>query len=275
MRFVELELESSRVLDFARPPLRGVYAVALPDPDHLVACDRPDGATPRLTCVTGKEAREIRLDAPGFLPRLLVDAPDARVLAIGRGENGGVLFDVDGRVARRFNFGEGVIDATYDQDGNIVVLRAQPPLLDRFGPDGDLVEGDPQIEDIQEHTSQREGSMLVIQRDGTLWLNLAEKYDARGELLGAIDPAEVFGPGRVAADLFGWDGILVLNEAGRLAALFTAQRRRTVRLPDEAIRSGLGRGLSAAKDVFVTREERMWLLDTEGMKLLVFRILSE
>lgn len=274
MRYVELELECAQALNAVLPPLRDVLALARPDDEHVIICDRPDGATPRLSCVASGGAREIRLDAPGFLPRLLVDTDDARVLAIGRGENSGVLFDPTGRVLRRYNLGEGIVDATFDADGNIVVLRGQPPLLDRYGPDGDLVDDDAQLLRIQELTTQHEGSMLLIQRDGTLWLNLAERYDADGELIDAIEPAEVFSAGHVAADLLGWDGIVVLNEEGRVVAA-TAGGRRAVRVPEADVQRELGRGLSAAHDLLVTREERLWVLDTAGLKLLTFRILSE
>jgi len=278
VRYIELELEETRPLEGVEPPLANVCAVACPDDRFVVLCDRPDGATPRLTRWSRGGPHELTLlDAPGFIPRILVDSEDAgRVLAVGRGENSGVLFDIiEGRVASRFNLGEGVVDATYDNEGNIVVLRAAPPLLDRYGPEGDLVERDRQIQRICEQTRVTEGTMLLIQRDGSVWLNLCEKFNADGELVGAIDPADVFGTGHVTADLIGWDGIVVLNEAGKLYVVERAGTRRAARLPAPDIERALGRPLTARLDLIVTRDEMLCVLATDVPRLLRFRILSE
>ncbi|MBI2932650.1 MAG: hypothetical protein HYY16_13460 [Planctomycetes bacterium] len=275
MRYIELELEAVGRLARVQPSLGTVLALAGPDETRLVVCDRPGDGGSRLTCFDADGSREIRLDVPGFRVRLLADADGGQMLAIGEGEEDGILFDATGRVLRRYGFGGGIVDACYDPDGNIVVLRSRPPLLDRYGPDGDRVEADPQLERIHESTAQHEGTMLVIQRDGTVWLNLAEAFDVKGGIVCSLDAERAFGAGRVCADLVGWDGILVLTEAGRLHALNSKGVRRTARLPDEAIRAHLGRGMSAVRDVFVTRDEKLRLVDTVGGAVLSFRILSE
>jgi hypothetical protein len=275
MRFIELELEEVRELGEVTPPLRAPGAMACPQDGTIFVCDQPGDGPPRLLRWTRGRPSEVSLDAPGFLPRFLVDAGDERVLAVGRGENSGVLFDLRGRVVQRYNLGEGIADATYDPDGNIVVLRGGRPLLDRYGPDGDLSEGDPQLERIAEQTSVESGDMLLIQRDAGLWLNLEELYDGEGEEVRRLDAEDVFGAGWVSADLLGDDGVIALTEDGRLVAVAARSAPREVRLPEDDLRRELGRGPSAATDLLVTRGERLLLLDPSQARLLAFRILSE
>ncbi len=267
MRYVEIELESARKL----PLGIAVSAIAMPAPDTLIVCS---GEPPRLLSLQGDRVRELNLDAPGFIPRFLVDADGGRVLAIGDGENSGVLFDATGALARRYNLGEGIVDAAYDPDGNIVVLRGAAPLLDRYGPDGDLVdsEQDAQIRNVHAQTQEEGGSMLLIGRDGSLWLNLREVFDTDGDVLARWREVP---EGRIAADLFGWDGVVILSESGVLQALTSKGEGREVRVPSAQIEKELGRGPSAASDIILTREERLFLIDTDGQRLLEFRILSE
>ncbi len=265
MRYIEIELESVQPL----PALGEVSAAALPETGRIVACG---GEPARIWFVSEGQARALELDAPGFVPRFLVDAGEGRVLAVGDGENSGVLIDSRGRLQSRLNLGEGIVDACIDADGNILVLRGAAPLLDRYGPDGDLVEDDPQLARIQEETRQEDGEMLLVSRDAALWLNLAEIYDREGAPLGVVDPPM---EGRVAADLLGWDGIVTLDEEGTVRAMTSRGDRRKVRCPSEQVAAALGRPMSARTDVIVTREDHLWLLDARGGKLLAFRILSE
>lgn len=275
MRFIELELEEVRDLGAVTPRLRVASAMACPDDDTLFVCDEPEEGRPRLLRWSRGRASEVRLDAPGFLPRFLVDAGDGCMLAIGRGENSGVLFDPRGRVMRRYNLGEGIVDASYDPDGNIVVLRAARPLLDRYGPDGDLSEDDEVLGRIQDASQIESGDLLLIQRDGTLWINLEEQYDAEGELVRRLDAEDEFGAGWISADLLGDHGIIALTESGRMIALSGQEAPRAVRIPDADVRREMNRDLTAASDLLVTRGERLWLLDPAGGRLLAFRILSE
>jgi len=268
VRFIELELEASTDL----PPSRDIQSMASPG-GRLVLLDRPDGAMPRLRRFDGAWS-DIALE--GFLPRMLADSPDGGILAIGTGDNhSGALYGPSGGIVRRFRFGDGVTDVSFDPDGNIFVLRREAPLLLRFDPQGDRVLDDPAVEDIHDATQQKEGWMLLVQNDGAIWLNLSEKYDSDGKRLFSIDPAELFGPGRVAADVLGWDAILVLNETGAFTAVRKDGRHRSVRLPEAAIRRELGRPLTASFDLFTTKEERLTLVATDRNKALTFRILSE
>jgi len=281
MRFLELDFESARTLEGADPPLQGLFSVASPTDDDLWTADRPDGAKVRiLRWRTGAPPAEVTPGPANFFPRILADDGQGRVLIVGAGgpENA-AMFEADGREARRFSLGEEIADLSFDPDGNLVVLRqarrGRRALLDRYGEEGDRVVRDPQIERIAGHTHLDRGAMLLIQRDGTLWMNLCEKYTADGELLDAIDPATTFGPGRVSADLLGWDGILVLSEKGVLTALLPRGVRRAVRVPEKIVQQHLGRGLNAALDLLVTRGEWMDVVATEQARRLRFRILSE
>jgi hypothetical protein len=264
MRFIELDFEGSHALSGEVPEIR---AVAVPDERTLVLCS---AHPPYLWSATPAGTRPMDLDAPGFVPRLLVDADEGRVLAIGDGENSGVLLQPDGRVLRRFNLGEGIRDAALDPDGNIVVLRRAAPLLDRYGPEGDLEEDDPQLTHVHEQTVEEEGRMLLIARDGSLWLNLREVYNVDGEVLLRWRDVP---SGRVSADLFGWSGTLVLDEDGALVVRTSEGESRHVAAgPVEA---ALGRGATALRDVIITRDDRLWLVDTAGRRILSFRVMSE
>lgn len=281
MRFLELELDSDRALEGIDPPLKDVLAAAAPTEDDLFLLDRPDGAVTRLTRVRGESAPEaVGLPTSRFFPRLLADDGEGSVLAVGVGApHNALLLDAEGRERGRYDLGEEIADVAYDPDGNLVVLRmtrkGRRTLMDRYGPDGDRVVRDDQIERIAGHTEQTRGTMILVQRDGTVWLNLAEKYTVDGELLDAINPAEVFGPGRVSADLLGWDGIVVLTEKGRVAALLPKGQRRPIRIPEALVRSHLGRRLSAATDFLLTREDRLSVVTTDVPRVLRFRVLSE
>ena len=270
MRFLELELE--RVDDLSPLHLRDIQSLCAPTDALTVILDRPDGARPRLTRVEG--GGEIELG--GFMPRLLADSPDGAILGVGAGGDfNGLLISATGEHISRYRFGDGVADLGFDPDGNIFVLRPTPPLLMRFGPEGDRVLDDPAVEDIHDASQQRDGWMLLIQNDGAIWINLSEKFDRDGKLLATIDPATTFGTGRVAADLIGWDGIVVLNARGEMTAVRAEGRTRPVRLPDGAIEKALGRKLTAERDLFITKGEKLILLATDRSALLRFRILSE
>jgi hypothetical protein len=270
VRFLELELE--RADDLSALRLRDVLSFCAPTDAMTVVLDRPEGSAPRLTRLEDR----VTIPLEGFHPRLLADTPDGDILAIGTApDHNGILFTPEGRVLHRYRFGDGIADIGYDPDGNIVVLRPVPPLLFRFGPDGERVLDDPAVEDIHDVTQQRDGFMLLIQNDGAVWLNLEEKYDHDGKLVATLDPAALFGAGRVGADLIGWEAIVVLNARGEMTALYGAGARRSVKLPDAAIRKALGRPLSADLDLFVTKGEKLILLATDRSMLLRFRILSE
>jgi len=270
VRFLELELE--RVDDLSPLHPRDVQSLCAPSDSITVLLDRPDGARPRLQRI--EDGGEI--DLGGFVPRLLADSPDGAILAIGAGGDfNGLLLSTSGEQVSRYRFGDGIADLGFDPDGNIFVLRPTPPLLMRFGPEGDRVLDDPAVEDLHDATHQRDGWMLLIQNDGAIWLNLSEKFDHDGRLLAAVDPAALFGAGRVAADLIGWDGIVVLNARGEMTAVRGAGQTRAVRLPDGAIKKALGRTLTAELDLFVTKGEKLLLMATDRNALLRFRILSE
>ena len=194
-------------------------------------------------------------------------------------EHNAVLMDLNGREIRRLDLGPGISDVCYDPDGNIVVLRAMrrapKSILDRYGPEGDHVVRDESIRRIMDHTTRTSGRMLLVQRDGTLWLDLAEKYDVDGALLDVIEPAELFGPGRISADRFGWDGVVVLSERGVLMALLPLGRKRVFRIPEPAVKQALGRPLSADYDLIATRDEHLVVLATDHPTLVGFRMLSE
>lgn len=280
MRYLELELEGMEILSGVQPPLQGVSSAALLEGGELVVLDRLEGTVPRILVVkfvTGRVAkiRPVAFD-PAFAPRIVMEVDEGRGVAIGAGPGfNGILFDAEGRVVRRYDFGAGVADAATDPDGNIVVARSEPPLLDRYGLEGDCEEEDPSLGAIIGHTEQKSGSILMIQRDGALWLNLSEKYDADGALLDTLDPAALFGAGRVCGDRLGWDGIVVLSQDGRLTAMLPRGERRPVRVPSDQVRQVLGRGLTAATDLLMTRGETLYIFDTAGLRLLTFRILSE
>jgi hypothetical protein len=208
---------------------------------------------------------------------MVAEDGEGNVLVVGTGAAS--LLATDGRVIRPLELGAGIADVCYDPDGNLVVLRSvrrgQKSLLDRYGPEGDRVEKDETLARIMDHTTRTSGRMLLIQRDGTLWLDLAEKYDVDGALLDVIEPAEILGPGRIAADRFGWDGVVVLSERGVLMALLPQGRKRLFKIPEAAVRAALGRALSAEHDLIATRDEHLVVLATDHPTLLTFRMLSE
>lgn len=281
MRFLELELESARALEGVDPPLRDILGAAAPTDDDLFLLDRPDGSSTRLVRIrSAGPPVPVPLPVPRFFPRLLADDGEGNVLAVGVGApHNAALLDVEGREVRRYDLGEEIADVAYDPDGNLVVLRMtrknRRTLMDRYGPEGDRVVRDEQIERIAGHTEQMRGTVLVVQRDGSVWLNLAEKYTVDGELLDAINPAEVFGAGRVSADVLGWDGIVVLTEKGRIAALLPKGERRSVRVPEALVAARVGRPLSAATDFVLTREDHLTVVTTDVPRALRFRVLSE
>ncbi len=270
VRFLELEFLESK--DLGALKAAGIASFCTPRPDRIFLLDRKPDGQPRLLRFDG-EWSPVPLE--GFHARLLVDADAGDVLVLGKGtHHNAVLLDPQGRLKRTYLFGDGVADLTFDPDGNILVLRQQPPLLMRFGPDGDRVLSDPPVEAILEATREKDAVMLLVQNDGSIWLNLAEKYDAEGKALLTLDAAAVFGAGRVSADLLGWDGIVVLGESGALTAV-RGSHLRPVRLPDAVIRKVLGRPLTASLDLFTTKDEQLTLLATDRSLLLRFRILSE
>jgi hypothetical protein len=278
VRYLELELEYVRPLTGSSPPVRDPLSFALPADRVAVVCDRPESALFRLVRIGESEA--ILPHPANFHPRLVADDGEGNLLVVGAGPgHNAVLLGPDGGEVRRFDLGPGVSDVCYDPDGNLVVLRAMrrgpKSILDRFGPEGDRVEKDESIRRIMDHTSRTSGRMLLIQRDGTVWLDLAEKYDVDGALLDVIEPAEVFGPGRISADRFGWDGVVVLSERGALTALLPHGRKREFRIPEKAVTETLGRPLSAEHDLIATREEHLVVLATDHPTLLGFRMLWE
>jgi len=279
VRYLELELEYARPLAGSSPPVRDPLSFALPADRIAVVCDRPEAVTFRLVRVDGGET--VLPHPPDLHPRLVAEDGEGKLLVVGAGSgDNAALLALDGRVIRRFDLGPGISDVCYDADGNIVVLRAirrgpKSPLMDRYGPEGDRVDGDESIRRIMDHTSRTSGRMLLIQRDGTVWLDMAEKYDVDGALLDVIEPAEIFGPGRISADRFGWDGVVVLSERGVLTALLPSGRKRIFRIPEAAVRDALGRPLSADHDLIATREEHLVVLATDHPTLLGFRMLSE
>ncbi len=278
VRYLELELESVRPLAGSSPPVRDPLSFALPADRAAVVCDRPEPGAFRLVRVGDEETV---LPHPADLhPRLVAEDGEGNLLVVGAAPGyNAALLALDGREIRRLDLGPGVSDVCYDPDGNIVVLRAMRraprSLLDRFGPEGDHVEKDEAIGRIMDHTTRTSGRMVLIQRDGTLWIDLAEKYDVDGALLDVIEPAEVFGSGRISADRFGWDGVVVLSERGVLTALLPHGRKRLFRIPEPAVREALGRPLSAEHDLIATREEQLVVLATDHPTLLSFRMLSE
>ena len=278
VRYLELELESYLPLGGIDPPVRHPLSFALPADGEVFLCDRPEGGSVRLVRVR-QGPEEVSL--PGdFHPRLVADDDEGRVLVAGLGrEHNALLLTTEGEVVRRYQLGDGIADLCYDQDGNLLVLRsirrAGRPLLDRYGPEGDHVDKDEQIQRIMGHTSRAAGRMLVVQRDGTLWLDLAEKYDVDGALLDVVEPAEIFGPGRITADRFGWDGIVAMSERGTLTAMLPLGRRRSFRLPEEAVKAALGRPLSAEHDLLATRGERLVVVASDRPAVATFRMLSE
>lgn len=278
VRYLELELESVRPLHGPGSTLRDPVSFALPTDDAVVICDRPSEGGFRLVRVAEEE---VLLPHPsGLHPRLVAEDGDGRILAVGTGSGfNAALLALDGRELRRYDLGEGIADVCYDPDGNILVLRSirrgPRPLLDRYGPEGDHVERDEQIRRIMDHTTRTTGRMLLVQSDGTVWLDLSEKYDVDGALLDVIEPAEVFGPGRVTADRFGWDGVAVLGERGNMTAFLPLGRRRVFRIPGAAVLEAIGRPLSAGTDLLATRGEKLAILATDRPALLTFRMLSE
>jgi len=278
VRYLELELESVRPLAGSSPPVRDPISFALPSDRVAVVCDRPESGAFRLVRI---DDGETVLPHPADLhPRLVAEDGEGNLLVVGAGPGyNAVLLSLDGREIRRFDLGPGISDVCYDPDGNLVVLRAirrgPRSILDRYGPEGDRVEKDESIRRIMDHTSRTSGRVLLIQRDGTLWLDVAEKYDVDGALLDVIEPAEMFGPGRIAADRFGWDGIVVLSERGVLTALLPLGRKRIFRIPEAAVRTALGRPLTAEHDLIATRDEKLVVLATDHPALLSFRMLSE
>jgi hypothetical protein len=86
---------------------------------------------------------------------------------------------------------------------------------------------------------------------------------------------ELFGPGRITADRFGWDGVVVLSERGALTVLLPHGRKRICRIPEAAVLEALGRPLSASHDLIATRDEHLVVLATDHPTLLGFRMLWE
>ena len=260
------------------PPIHDPLSFALPADRAAVVCDRPESGAFRLVKIAEQES--VLPHPEAFHPRLVADDGEGNVLVVGTGpSHNAVLLGLDGRVIREMSLGTGISDVCYDPDGNIVVLRAMrrgpKGLMDRYGPEGDRVERDEAIRRILDHTTRTSGRMLLIQRDGTIWIDLSEKYDVDGALLDVIEPAELFGAGRISADRFGWDGVVVLSERGVLMALLPLGRKRVFRLPEKAIKDALGRPLSAEHDLIATRDEHLVVLATDHPTLLGFRILSE
>ena len=278
VRYLELELESVRPLTGSSPLVRDPISFALPSDGVVVVCDRPESGVFRLVKIAASESG---LQHPSDLhPRLVAEDGEGNLLVVGTGPGyNAALLGLDGKELHRFDLGPGISDVCYDPDGNIVVLRAMrrgpKSILDRYGPEGDRVEKDESIRRIMDHTTRNSGRVLLIQRDGTLWLDLAEKYDVDGALLDVIEPAELFGPGRIAADRFGWDGVVVLSERGVLTALLPHGRKRVFRIPESAVTESLGRPLTADLDLIATRDEKLVVLATDHPKLLTFRMLSE
>lgn len=278
VRYLELELEYVRRLAGSSPPVLDPLSFALTADRTAVLCDRPESGVFRLVKVGEKES--VLPHPAHFHPRLVADDGEGNVLAVGTGpSHNAALLALDGREIRKLDLGPGISDVCYDPDGNLMVLRAMRrgprSLLDRYGPEGDRVERDEAIRRIMDHTTRTSGRMLLIQSDGTLWLDMAEKYDVDGALLDVIEPAELFGTGRISADKFGWDGVVVLSDRGVLTALLPHGRKRLFRVPEQTVKDALGRSLTAELDLIATREEHLVVLATDHPTLLGFRMLSE
>ena len=278
VRYLELELEYVRPLAGSSPPIRDPISFALPADRVAVVCDRPESGVFRLVRVGDSET--VLPHPANFHPRMVAEDGEGNLLVIGTGpSHNAALLSLEGVEIRKFDLGAGISDVCYDPDGNFVVLRAMrrapQSILDRYGPEGDRVEKDEAVRRIMDHTTRTSGRMLLIQRDGTLWLDMAEKYDVDGALLDVIEPVEVFGPGRISADRFGWDGVVVLSERGVLTALLPHGRKRLFRVPEAAVLESLGRPLSAAHDLIATRDEHLVVLATDHPTLLGFRMLWE
>jgi hypothetical protein len=278
VRYLELELEYIRPLTGSAPPIHDPLSFALPADRTAVICDRPESGVFRLVKVG--ETETVLPHPESFHPRLVADDGEGNVLVVGTGPaHNAVLLGLDGRVIRTMDLGAGISDLCYDPDGNIVVLRAMrrgpKGLMDRYGPEGDRSERDEALRRVLDHTTRTSGRMLLIQRDGTLWIDLSEKYDVDGALLDVIEPAELFGAGRISTDRFGWDGVVVLSGRGVLMALLPLGKKRLFRLPEKAIQDALGRPLTAEVDLIATRDEHLVVLATDRPTLLGFRMLWE
>lgn len=259
MHYLGLEILETRKLEPAIPDLIGL---ATPAADLVFLCS-PRGLH--------RGGEPVALP-PGFGPKLLVECPEREILVIdARGDS--IALGHDGAIRRRFSLGEGIADAATDEFG-IFVLRTSG-RLEKFAFDGKPLPDDPQVKRINATSQGREGVMLLVPYDGSVWLNLEEHFDEAGEPTFRLDAAGILGEGMVAADLLGDDAIVALAESGRIFAIDVRGSACEARFDREILRARLGREFNAARDCLATRGDLLTVLSTDVGALTTCRTFME
>lgn len=208
----------------------------------------------------------------GFEPCLLVDCPRQELLVVDPlGDT--LALGLDGSVRRRIALGSEIADAAADDFGVFVLRRSGH--LDKFDFEGRQLVDDPQVRRVNAASQSREGILLLVPYDGSVWLNLEEHFDDEGEPGLRVDPAALFGAGRVSGDLLGDDGVIVLTEEGRIVALDVRGRTCEAKTDRKRVRKALGRDLTASADCLATRGDRLTVLSTDKGAITTFGVYAE
>jgi hypothetical protein len=280
MHYLWLELEDSVPLV---PPISNLQGFATPAPGTVFLFNR----TGLFRADAQGKTSPVELPQP-FEPHLLVEAPRDEVLLIDTLGDCLVL-DHEAHVKRRLSLGSNIADAATDEFG-ILVLRGTG-ALDKFSYDGSHIPDDEQVRRVNAVVQSREGTILLVPYDGSIWINLEDHFDDAGEPRLRLDPVRLFGEGRVSADLLAEEDLIVLTEAGKIVAVDDEGRAYPARYDAKKVEQVLGRKLSAATDCIATRIEfhsveevpilrsvrAMWLsvLATNRNRLLRFQIYTE
>lgn len=264
MHYLWLEFEAAVTLT---PPIAELQGFGTPSPDACFLYNRA-----ALYRADAKGATSpVELPGP-FEPQLLVEAPRHEMLLIDALGDCLVLGQ-DGGLRRRLSLGTGIADAATDEFG-ILVLR-NSGSLDKFSFDGAPMVDDEQVRRVNAVCQAREGSLLLVPYDGSIWINLEDHFDDAGEPRTRLDPVRLFGEGRVAADLLAHDDLIVLTESGRILAVDDEGRTYPARFDAAAVEKALGRRLSASTDCLSTRGTALSVLATDKNALLRFQVYAE
>lgn len=280
MHYLWLELDSSMSLE---PPIPALQGFATPTPDLAFLYNRTG------LYRSDAEGRTSPVPLPGpFEPHLLIEAPRGELLLIdSMGDC--LVIGHDASVRRRLSLGSGIADAATDEFG-ILILR-QSGTLDKFSFEGEPIVDDDQVRRVNAVCTSREGTILLVPYDGSIWVNLEDHFDDAGEPRLRLDPVRLFGEGRVSADLLAQEDLVVLTEKGRILAIDDQGHAQSARYDAKAVQAVLGRPLSAATDCIATRIDfhsvedvsvlrsirGMWLsiLATDRNRILRFQIYTE
>jgi|GEM_PF-5649992 len=264
MHYVGLEYLGTRRFRTSIPDLRGL-AVPAHDVSFLAA------AHGLYRFERAGEPVPVALPE-SFHPRLLIEAPRQEVFVVDEwGDT--LIFGVEGTLRRRVSLGSEIADAATDDFGIFVYRRTG--RLDKFTFDGQPIPDDVQVRRVNAASRAQEGALLLVPYDGSVWLNLEEHFDDAGERAVHLDTATLFGEGRVAGDLLGDEGILVLTEQGRFVAVDAGGASTEVRCDSDRVRKSLGRDLTASVDCLATRADLLTVLSTDVGALSTFQVFFE